>query len=277
MSGAAQLALVIAAVVAVVAFVFVPRFIADDPMDSIGPKDSPARQVAAALEAQMDCTAGEISDKRAVLACYQQSADRVAMVFMQADRSGNVASYTAETHPLGGTPDTGETVALANQVAAIVTPGSDFNACSHDRSTPYFCFGSFATWKSPSLAPAQSTGEKKRLPTVDKIDKRFGKLGWDCSFGICTKTTATITTQQPLSGLALQYGAPLAVPDVKQTVSAFLAMVKDADELQEWASKLDGSLDIVVADRFVVGFVPQAGGGGLFVIDEVAGLVPDSA
>ena len=67
------------------------------------------------------------------------------------------------------------------------------------------------------------------------------------------------------------------MPDVKQTVSAFLAMVKDADELQEWASKLDGSLDIVVADRFVVGFVPQAGGGGLFVIDEVAGLVPDSA
>lgn len=276
----ALLGLVVAVVAAIV---LVPRLLADDPHESLGDDESPARKVVAALSGDMTCDSGQISDKRSVLACYRQDAETMSIVFLQADHDGRVASYTAETreaaggHAHDGAAADEHTVELANRVAAVVTPGTGFDDCTHDRSTPYFCFGEVATWEAEDLAPAQTTGEKKRLPTVEQLDERYAADGWKCSYGICTKGEAAMTVEQPLTGLGLQYGGKIATGEIPSTVGVLLELTDDAEELREWAATLDGRLSILVADRFVAGYLPQGGGTGLFVIDEVAGVLPDAA
>ncbi|WP_153506044.1 hypothetical protein [Cumulibacter manganitolerans] len=273
---------IVAAVVA--ALVIVPRLTDSGPYDSLGPDGSPARAVATDLSRDLTCTAGKISTSHAVLACYRQHAGELAIVFLQSDREGRVSSYTSETrslthaehdHSAGGSePDSGESVALGNRVAAVVTPGQDFSACTHDSTSAYFCFDSLATWRSTSTPPVHSTGEKKRLPSVDQVDGALAKIGWSCSVGICSQAGALLTVQQPPTGLALQYGGALPASEPKAGITALVGLIKDAPRLAEWSAGLDGTLQIVVADRLVVGYLPEAGGGGLFVVDEVAGVVP---
>lgn len=273
----AQYAIAAVAVVAVLAFIFVPRFSEDDPLESLGEEGSPARLVATALEGEMTCNAGEIGQERSILACYAQDAERVAMVFLQSDREGNVASYTAETLPLGSTPDTGQAIGTANRIAAVVTPGSDFTECSHSYDTEFFCFGSLASWESTSVLPVQETGEKERMPSSDAIGESLNGQGWDCDYGICLHGETSMTVVQPLTGLALRFSAPVDMNDVQQAVTALLELTPDTDALREWVPSIDGTLNIVVADGFVVGYVPQVGDGGLVVLDEVAGVLPDRA
>lgn len=276
--GWVQLGLLVGAIGVIIAFVLLPRASEPDPWEDFGEEGSPARQVADLLDDQLTCSSGELNDERSVLACYGQDAERVTIVFLQTDPAGRVAGYTAETLPIGGTPDTGQAVALANQIAAIVTPGKDFAACTHDRADAYFCFGSLATWESVDLPPVQSTGEKDRLPAIPQLDNAFGKTGWECSYGICTKGTTMLTVQQPLTGLGVSYASPFEGRDVRETATGLIDLVDgEKEELQEWAATLDDKVSIIVANRFVAGFVPQPGGGGLFVIDEVAGVMPDVA
>lgn len=278
MPGWAQLVLLVAAIGVIIAFVLLPRASEPDPWEDFGEEGSAARQVADLLDDQLTCTSGPLSDERSVLACYGRDSERVTIVFLQADPAGRVAGYTAETLPIGGTPDTGQATALGNQIAAIVTPGEDFTACSHDRANAYFCFGSLATWESPDLPPVQNTGEKDRLPAIPQLDGAFGEAGWECSYGICTKGTTMLTVQQPLTGLGISYAAPFTGSDVRETAAGLIELIDgDKEQLQEWVQTLDDQVSITVADRFVAGYVPQPGGGGLFVIDEVAGVMPDVA
>ena len=273
-----QYALAGAAVLVILAFIFIPRFTEKDPYAALGEEGSPARSVADILEAEMSCTAGEIGDKHSILACYQQTADRVSIVFLQSTREGQVASYTVETQPLGATPDTGQAINIANQVAAVATPGTGFADCSHSYDSEYFCFGSLASWSSSGVPPIESTGEKKRLPSVDDLGARLNEQGgWECEYGICTNGETSMTTAQSLTGLGLQFAAPVKVEHVRQAIAALLEETGETDDLQEWTETIDGSLNIVVADGFVVGYVPQIGESGLVVVDEVAGVLPDTA
>lgn len=272
-----QYALAAAAVLAVLAFILIPRFTEPDPYESLGEEGSPARSVAAALDASMTCTAGEIAEARSVLACYQQTADQLAMVFLQSDRAGRIASYTVETQPLGTTPDTGQALSIANQVAGLATPGGDFSSCSHSYGAEYFCFGSLASWKSTDVEPVESTGAKKRLPSVDELGSGLNARGWDCEYGICVNGDTSMSTAQSLTGLGLQFAAPVDLSHVQQAVAELLRQTDDTDDLQEWVETIDGRLNIVVANGFVIGYVPQVGDSGMVVVDEVAGVLPDTA
>ncbi|WP_134322081.1 hypothetical protein [Cumulibacter soli] len=271
-------ALVVVAALAVVSFVLLPRFTEDDPLESVGEEGSAARAIATMFEGQMTCTAGELDESRSVLACYQQTDQQVAIVFVQADRNGRVASYTVETQPLADTPDTGQVIAVANQVAAVVTPGEDFADCSYTHETPFFCFGSLASWESTDLPPVESTGTKKNLPDVDKLGEGLNALGWECDFGICIHDGTTMTVVESATGLGLQFNAPVDAAHVREAANELLAEIgDDTEELQEWTAAIDGTLDIIVADGLVIGYLPQIGEAGMLVVDEVAGVLPGTA
>lgn len=272
----------------VLAVVLVPRLMSTDPFESLGEEGSPARTVAAALDDEMTCSAGEIGSDRSVLACYEQAPDHVLIVFLQADRQGRIASYTTETQSLEGSghshshtgvedAGTGEEIEIANRIAAIATPGTDFTGCSHNYSTPYFCFDSLASWKSADVVPVESTGAKDRLPTVDELGAALNEHGWDCQFGMCTIGETSLSAVQSRTGLGLQFAAPVDIKHVKQALSELLEQTADTEQLRQWAGRLDGALDIVVADGFVVGYVPQGGEAGMLVVDEVAGVLPGTA
>ena len=270
-------ALVSVAVVVIIAFIVIPRFTEQDPYEPLGDDGSPARSVAAALEASMTCTAGEIGEKHSVLACYQQTSDFVSLVFLQSDRDGQIASYTVETQPLATTPDTGQAIGIANQVAAIATPGSGFDDCSHAHDNQYFCFDSLASWESADVIPTESTGAKSRLPSVDDLGAGLNEQGWDCVYGICDYGETSMMTAQSLTGLGLQFRAPIDIAHVRQAVTELFKETAETDDLRAWVETIDGTLNIVVADGFVVGYVPQIGDSGMVVVDEVAGVLPDTA
>lgn len=272
-----QYGLAAVAILVILGFIFMPRFTAPDPYEPLGDDGAPARQVADTLDATMSCTVGEISAERSVLACHEQTNDRVSMVFLQSDRAGQVASYTVETQPLSAAPDTGQAVVLANRIAAIVTPGGGFTECSHSYGNEYFCFESLASWTSADVQPVESTGAKERLPSVDDLGAELNQQGWECEYGICINGGTSMTTAQSLTGLGLQFAAPVDIDHVKQAATTLLTATDDTIALQEWAQGVDGTLSIIVANGFVVGYVPQIGGTGMVVIDEVAGVLPDTA
>lgn len=253
--------------------------------DVLGPDDGTAAQVRAALEPEMTCTAGRLTEERSLLACYHQDDHEVQLVFVQADPDGAVASYTAETILLSGSDPhdhSGETdphnVELANEIAAVVTPDQSFDACAHDLSTPYYCFGSLATWESDTVHPVTSTGTGEKVPTATEIgDALATELGWECDYGLCSYDGGSATVQVIVGSTGIEYAGPVQPEDAAASVRVVVGLIDDAPAVQDWAEEFDGTLDVIVADGHVVGYLPQAGGGGVFVIGEVAGVLPGEA
>ena len=274
-------------VLGVAAAVLLPRLLDRGPYAAAGPDGSPGHQLASELSASMTCTAGEIGKDRAVLACYHQDDHLVEIVFAQTDPEGRVASYTVETHLLVADPDaptddhghahgdSDATIALANEVADVVTPGANFDDCTYDRSTPYYCFAEVAEWRAESPSPIETTGAGQDLPDPAAVAKRLGESGWTCDPLGCTHGEASVAAQEGTTGLVLQFAAPVQPELLAPAAGAVLAGVPDTEELAEWAKGLDGTVDIVVADGLVAGFVPMSSG-GIVVIEEVAGVIASS-
>lgn len=275
-------------VLGVLAAVLVPLLASDDPYDDLGPTDSPAHRVATALSESMTCDSGPVTDSHSVLACYHQHDDLLEIVFLQSDANGAVAGYTAETHLL--TQEAGEegdghghahgdedaTIGLANEVAKIVTPDEGFDNCGYDYSTPYYCFAEVAAWRSEKVEPIESTGAASRLPSPDEVMQSLADAGWECSPLNCVHGEATAVVQESGTGLGVQLIGAESNDALPAAAGMLLSHVPETDDLKEWANGLTGDLSITVRDRFVSGYVPQAGGGGLLVVEEVAGVIASS-
>ncbi|GAB3293519.1 hypothetical protein EK0264_12405 [Epidermidibacterium keratini] len=274
-------------VLAVAAALVLPRLLDRGPYAAAGPDDSTGHRLATTLSQSMTCTAGEIGKQRSVLACFDQDEHLVEIVFAQTDEEGRVASYTAETHALEDDPtapsdghghaqgDADATLALANEVAAIVTPDTNFDDCTFDRTTAYYCFAEVAEWRADSPQAVESTGKGQDLPEAKAITEALADAGWQCDPLGCKHGGASVATQEGTTGVVVQFAAPVPSEAIAPVAHATLAGVPGIDELKKWASGLDGSVDIVVADGLVAGYVPQSGG-GILVVEEVAGVIAQS-